>query len=97
MKTRFKHNINYYGILLAIGSFTIGSLLLLLYKLTQIGGLITTGLLYVYLATFLNGIMLVVVLVNALKNYKEYPENLITIGILLLNIPITIGYIDIVI
>lgn len=96
MKTKFKHKINYIAIVLAIISFCMGTLLLLLFKITQAEFLMILGYYYIFLAAFVNILMLIFLAINAITHYSDYKENLPTILGLLANIPITILYIELV-
>lgn len=96
MKTKFKYKINYIAILLAIGSFCIGTMLLLLFKITQAEILMILGYFYIFLAAFINMLMLLSLVINAIIHFSDYKENLLTILGVLANIPITILYFDIV-
>lgn len=95
MKTKFKHEINYIAIVLAIVSFCIGTLLLLLYKITSADSLAVLGIYYIIIAAIVNGLMLILLAINAITHYGDYKENLLTTLGLLANIPITYGYIAI--
>ncbi|TMM57997.1 hypothetical protein FEE95_00795 [Maribacter algarum] len=96
MKNRFKHSINYSAVILAISSFVIGTILLLLSQSISADSLLVIGLYYTGLALIANIIMLLILITNAIRFHKDYCENLGTITILLLNIPITLYYIDII-
>jgi len=96
MKSKFKHPINFIALVLALGSFCIGTLILILFKITHLDNLLILGYLYTWLAAILNSIMLLLLLLNLITKYKDYSENLLTILGLLLNIPITLFYMDIV-
>ncbi len=95
MKHIFKHTANYTGVILAIASFTIGTLLLLAYKITAAEDLLILGFYYTCLAVIVNTLMVLVLLFNAIANYKDYSENLGTIAGTLVNIPITLLYMEI--
>jgi len=96
MKHKFKHIINRMAIYLAGISFILGTLLLLIHKIKLWGSLIYLGLNYVGFATAVNTLMLLILLANSVTNYKDYKENLISICILLTNIPITLFYINLI-
>lgn len=96
MKTKFKYGINYIAIVLAIVSFYFGTLLLLLYKITPADSLVVIGIYYIISAAIVNGLMLILLAINAITHYGDYKENLLTTLGLLANIPITYGYIAIV-
>lgn len=96
MKTKFKHEINYIAIILAISSFCIGALLLFLYLIFD-NSIVGIGFYYTFVAAMLNILMIIILGVNTISNYHDYKENLMTILAVLANIPITIIYMDIVI
>lgn len=96
MKNRFKYHLNYSAILLALGSFLFGSLWLLSYKITHADPMLVIGLYYTISAVIINAFMLLFLIVNAIAQYKDYKENILTILILLINIPITNWYMEIV-
>lgn len=82
-----------FSIYLAIGSFTGGSIILLLYTLfPQKSGLLVLGYFYVLFASLFNG----VVLLNLLYRFCIYPDDreilAIKMLIMLANIPIAILY-----
>jgi hypothetical protein len=81
---------------LAIGSFIIGTLLLLLHLFFHTSEILFIGLTYVIVAAIVNLIVLIklIYLFLTQKNHQEYFT--IKILILLANIPITIVYIKIV-
>jgi hypothetical protein len=81
---------------LAIGSFIIGTILVLLNPLFPSGELLVFGLIYVLVATFFNSIMLfnLIYLLMSQKNHREY--FLIKILILIANIPIAFLYLNII-
>lgn len=95
MKNRCTHPINYIAVWVAIISFTIGTMLLLSFKVTGAFMLALIGYYYVILAGILNSFMVFLLLINAVVHLKDFKENLITIAIILLNIPIAIYYQDI--
>ncbi len=94
MKYRFKHPINLIAIYIAITSFLLGTIILIIHKLRLFGYLYDLGLLYVFIATIINTLLLFILLVNSIINHKTHKENLLSICILLANIPITFFYIN---
>lgn len=88
-----RQEINKKGLTVAIISFLIGTLILLLYLLTTSEALLVGGLFYVLIALALNTITLIGLIINAIINYQYYKENLTTILLFLFNIPIAIGYV----
>ena len=94
MKTKFKHRINRIAVYLAIISFGIGTLLLS-FKISHYSGLIQMGFTYVIYAFAINSVMLLLIVIHTIRYIKDLKEHLITIGIMLLNIPIAQVYLDI--
>ncbi|MFC5046792.1 hypothetical protein ACFSTE_09725 [Aquimarina hainanensis] len=94
---KFNEPINRNALLLAFVSFLIGSCLLLTYIIYPRGFFITTGYTYLIIAFAINSAMLVALLVNTFYKYKNYKENLLTISLFLLNIPICLGYLSFII
>ncbi len=84
------------ALMTAVLSFLFGTIFLMLFLITQSDLLIRIGILYVTIALTLNTIMFIGLLINSIINYQYYRENLITISLFLLNIPITLLYILIV-
>ncbi|WP_298548224.1 hypothetical protein [uncultured Aquimarina sp.] len=85
-------SINRNALIIATFSFLLGTILLLLHLITYWDKVIIIGLFYVLIAAALNGITFIGLLANTIINHHYYKENLTTISIFLLNIPITIGY-----
>ncbi len=88
--------INKIAITIAIVSFLIGTSLLLLYIFFKWSDLLFIGVNYVRIAFLINAIFLVFLIINALFFSKDTKENLITILLFLLNIPITLIYLQII-
>ena len=83
---------------LAIGSFTIGTLLLALHKLFPTEDhIVVVGLFYVLFATLLNSIALLNLLYQFITNRLERETIAIRILILIANVPIALLYFFIVI
>jgi len=95
-KKQYQNATGIYSTQLAIGSFLIGTLLVILQLLFPNENLLKVGLLYVLLAFIINSIMLIylIFLCFTQKNHQEYYT--IKILILLANIPITFVYIKII-
>ncbi len=85
--------INKNALFIATISFLIGTLLLLSFLISQSNTFLSIGLFYLLIAFVFNTITLIGLVINSIINYQYYKENLITISLFLLNIPITIGYI----
>ncbi len=94
MKNRFKHPLNYVAVQIAIISFALGTVCLLLFKTSGDSGFVGIGYCYTLLAAFTNTILLLLVLVNTIRHYRDYPEHLSTMFIVLANIPITFFYLN---
>lgn len=73
-------------------SFICGTVLLLLYLITHQTGLVILGFYYVYCATAFNLLILAVMIVLGLYYQKYFLLILQKTSILLINIPIAIGY-----
>ena len=85
-------SINRNALMIATCSFLLGTIILLMHIIIPWDQIIVIGLFYVIIAIVLNGITLIGLIANSIINYHNSKENLTTIGIFLLNIPITIGY-----
>jgi len=96
-KKQYQNATGIFSTQLAIGSFLIGTLLLILHLLFRSGIVIEIGLIYVSLVFLMNLIMLInlVILCFTQKNHQEYFT--IKFLIILANIPITFVYIKIII
>lgn len=94
MKTRFKYPINYTAVRIAIVSFVLGTICLLLFKTSGDSGFVGIGYCYTLFAALVNSILILVVVVNAIRYYKDYPEHLSTVLVVLANIPITFFYLN---
>jgi hypothetical protein len=95
-KKQYQNATGIFSTQLAIASFILGTLLLILHLLFPNGRLLEIGLIYVALAFLLNLIMLIylIILYFTQKNHQEYFT--IKILILLANIPIAFVYIKII-
>ncbi len=77
---------------LAIFSFTLGTLLFMFFLLLKEPILMFIGLFYVPIAIIVNLILVASIIFKKLKKYIEKKEAMISVGILLLNIPIIYLY-----
>jgi len=95
-KEQYRNATGIFSTQLAIGSYLIGTLLLLLHIQFPESMVIGIGFVFVVFAAIINGIVLVnlIYLLITQKNHSEYFT--IKILILLANIPITIVYLKIV-
>lgn len=91
-KKQYRNATGIFSTQLAIGSFVIGTLLLILYLVSKNNNLLGIGLVYVVFAATINLIMLfrLLFLLITQKNHTEYYT--IKILILLANIPIAFVY-----
>jgi hypothetical protein len=94
MKKQFKYPMNYTAIRIAIISFVLGTICLLLFKTNDDTGFVGIGYFYTLFAAFVNAVVLLLVIFHGIRRYKEYTEHLITIVIILANIPITLLYLN---
>jgi len=84
------------ALMIATFSFLIGTILFLMYLITAWEQVIIIGLFYVLIALVFNTITFIGLLANTLINHHHYRENITTILIFLLNIPIASCYVLIV-
>ncbi|OED39314.1 hypothetical protein AB832_04165 [Flavobacteriaceae bacterium (ex Bugula neritina AB1)] len=89
-------SINKNALIIATISFLIGTILLLSHLITGWDTLVIIGFFYTLIATVLNSITLIGLIANTIINHQYYKENLLTILLFLVNIPIAAGYIFIV-
>lgn len=75
-----------------IGSFGIGSVLLLSYFVTNTTSLLFIGFYYVIFAFLLNITILLLLILSVLYCQDKYIEYLKAIGFMLVNIPVTFFY-----
>lgn len=76
----------------ALACFIIGTISLLSYIIFKNDHLIDIGIIYLYSAVIWNVIVLILVIIMAIKIKTALMETVKTIAIMLLNIPIAIGY-----
>jgi len=88
----FTHKSNRIAVKLAITCFSIGSLLFILLLTTNSHFIITMSFLFFILYGMSNLIMLIVILINMLLNYKDLQQHFTALIIMLLNVPIATGY-----
>ena len=82
--------------IIALISFTFGTLLLILYKVNHTESYVIIGLVYVIIALFFNSIMFLKLMYNLIVYKQLYLFQLGSLLILLLNIPITFFYMHLV-
>ncbi|MGJ8683960.1 MAG: hypothetical protein ACSHWW_05015 [Nonlabens sp.] len=76
----------------ALGSFLVGTMLLLVFIITQENNLVEMGMGYLMVAFVWNCLVLILVIIAAIGQKTSLVETFKTIGILLLNIPIAFSY-----
>lgn len=76
----------------AILSFVFGTIQLLAYLVTRSNNLIYLGVVYVYIAFFVNLLILIILLIMAITNSENRNRKWLAILYLLLNLPIAFGY-----
>ncbi len=77
----------------ALLSFIIGTFLFMIFFLEQSMLLLKIGIIYIIVSFFINTFVIIHLIYLAIFNPKERMNLVLTCGILLLNIPIVIGYI----
>lgn len=82
--------------IVALGSFLIGTLILVVFEITNASILIYIGFIYVLIALFLNFVLFVNLVYNLFIYTKMYAFQIGNIALLLLNIPITLFYLQII-
>ncbi|MEE1943841.1 hypothetical protein VRU48_01900 [Pedobacter sp. KR3-3] len=90
MKTTNKNFVAESGKQLARYSAIIGIGIFLLFCITRFEALMPMGLFYLVVATAANGIMLLLLFIELLIKAKDRKQVLISIGIMLLNIPLSL-------
>ncbi len=89
---KIKQTLNKKALALAITSFLLGTLILLLFLVSKSEAFLIGGAFFVIIAVVLNAITLIQLFANSIINYQYYRENLITMLLFIVNIPIAIGY-----
>lgn len=95
MKNRFKHSLNYVGVLTALTSLIIGIISLLLFKTNVDTGFVGVGYFLVLSVTAINSVLLLLIMANTMMRFKDYKEHLKPIFLILLNAPIVCSYLEI--
>lgn len=90
-------SINRKALTIAVTSFILGTIILALYLTTGSEAFLIGGLFYVLVALAINTITLVGIVANAIINFHYYKENLTTILLFLINIPVALGYVTLII
>ena len=96
MKNKFKHAINYYAVQIALPSIIIGAFCLLIFKKSSDMGFVGIGYFLSIVVGAVNTVMLLPLLLNTVRRAKDYPEHLKALSLLLINIPISGIYLEII-
>lgn len=94
MKENTEPQMIYVGKKLAYYSAVIGTIILITYLISHANYLIELGLIYVLLAFVVNGIFLLVLLLELIYNRAYWKSYMATIIAMLLNIPLSLLYIS---
>ena len=94
MKNKFKHTINYYAVQIALPSIIIGIICLLVFKNSSNTGFVGIGYFLAIIIGVTNTIMLLPLLINTIRKVKDYPEHLKALLLLLINIPLSGIYLE---
>ncbi len=95
MKTTYKHLINQIAIQLALPSIIIGTLCLFVFKNSSDSGFVAIGYFLAMVISVTNGLMLLPLLINTLRRRKDLQEHLKAICLIIINIPISAIYLEI--
>lgn len=95
MKNKYKYIINYYAVQIALPSIIIGIICLLVFKNSSNTGFVGIGYFLAIIIGVANTIMLLPLLINAIRRVKDYPEHLTAILLLVINIPLSGIYLEI--
>jgi hypothetical protein len=84
----FTHSINRFAVKAAILTAGLGVLQAILFRLFKGETLLTFTAIFLFISFSMHTIILITVLVNGIRHYKQLQEHILTLGILLLNIPL---------
>lgn len=94
MKQLFTYRWNRIAVRLAITSFVVGTLFMLISLMLTNEVLLTFGITLLVLYVPITIITLFILLGNALINFKDIQEHIMTLIIVLMNIPVALLYIN---
>ena len=83
------------SIIIAISSFLIGTLILLIFMMIESPAIMIFGIIYIFIAAIINLIFFSSVVFKKAKHYISTKETLISLGIILSNLPIIYSYFQI--
>lgn len=95
MKNRYKHSVNYIGVLTALTSLIIGIIALVMLKTSGDTGFVGIGYFLTLSVAAVNSVLLLLILFNTMIRFKDYKEHLKPIFLILLNAPIVCTYLEI--
>ncbi len=96
MRNGFKHSINFTATRVAVVSLFLGGISMFLFKNNSDTGLVAIGYLIAALIFMVNTIVFLPLLINAVRRFKDYKENLFAMLLLLPNIPISGLYLELI-
>jgi hypothetical protein len=83
---------NKIGLFTALISFLIGTILLIIFYLTNSYSMTLFGMIFIAIAGIINLVVLVKVLINLINEKENRKKHILTSGIMILNIPIAVFY-----
>jgi len=89
----FKYKWNRVAVRMATLSFFLGTLLMLTALITVNDLMITFGISFLVLYTLVTLVMLLILFINTIANFKDIHEHVMTLIIVLMNFPVAILYI----
>ncbi len=91
MIKKINYPINRFALKLALFSLCLGILQVIIYAIYPNETSLFIGLFHLYPTIAIHTIVLLMVLVNGIKNYRDMAEHFLVIVVMLANIPIAIG------
>lgn len=89
----FKHRWNRVAVRIATGCFLLGTLLMLTALMATNELIITFGIVFLVLYIPITLIMLFILMIHTMANFKDLQEHVMTLIIVLMNFPIALLYI----
>lgn len=91
MIKKIKYPINRFALKLALFSLCFGILQLIIYSVYPNDISIDMGMIHLFPTVIIHTIVLCIVIINSIINYKDLPEHFVVILAMLANIPIAFG------
>ena len=91
MMKKIKYPINRFALKLALFSLCFGILQVIIYAIYPNGASLYIGFFHLFPTVALHSIVLLMILINSIKNYKDIGEHFLVILTMLANIPIAYG------